>query len=807
MIAFWKKNLCVVLLCFIWSSTYAQNNIKISGYVTEAETGECLIGAVIYSGKDWAVTNDYGFYSLTLGAGDHIISCSYLGMRPVDLSVSVRKDMQLHFTMSPTESLDEAVITARSTPELPSAYMGVIDIPVSYIQEMPAVLGEPDALKTIQKMPGVQPGMAAFSGIYVRGGGAEENLILLDGCPIYNVSHMMGLFSAFTPEAIKQMTLYKGFFPAKYGGRSSSVIDIRTKEGNLNKIGGTVSVGLLNSRLHIEGPVFKDRTSFSLSIRGTNSLPLMPFRLPYSYYFYDITGKLTHRFSNSDRLYLSVFHGNDQFKYNKKDIQPFEYTDDEGRKIIAQETKTEKYDLKWGNTTASIRWNHRFGRSVFSDLAVSWSDYRMREYSFSSDYVGSGEQTGYFQQHTNASTISDLIASWDFEAALSTHQKLSFGLTHTFHAFSPEKDYASRMLDGGEKVAKEVSYASNKNVKLTGGESSAYLEDQFNSKRFNASAGLRATLFTTEGRSYLSLEPRASVELVILPGLSAKAAYSRMSQYVHLLASGMMSLPTDLWVPITADIKPIFSTHYSAGLFYSWGDMWSISLEAYLKEEENVLEYKEGQLVFTSASDWEQSVEMGEAKSKGLELLVQKTAGKLTGMLAYTLSKTDRVFPDGTINAGKPFPFTYDRRHTLDLFVRYKFNDKISASASWCFYSGNMITASWRPTFHIGPAYVENVGETNPEVNFNPYISGRNNFRLPPSHRLDVSVDFRKQKKHGERIWSFGLCNAYGAQNPDWVVLDASVKRDKEGHLGLTYGLEKRSLLIFLPSVSYSYIF
>lgn len=799
MTRFWLRPICMVLLCFLWSSIYAQPHYKVSGYVTESESGECLIGAVVFSGEDWAVTNEYGFYALNLETGDRTIRCAYLGRHADELEISVRKDTLINIAMSPVESLKGAVVEAEIAPAIPSAYMGVMDVPVSYLREMPAVLGEPDPLKTVQKMPGVQPGMSAFAGIYVRGGGAEENLMLLDGCPMYNAFHLMGLFSSFTPEAIKQITLYKGFFPAKYGGRTSSVIDIRTKEGNLGKVSGTVSVGMLNSRLHVEGPLYKDRTSFSFSVRGTNTSILKPFRFPYSYYFYDVTGKLTQRFGNSDRLYLSFFHGRDQFNYDLTENRLFYYEDEGGLEHSIPHVSKEQYDLKWGNTSASVRWNHRFGGHVFSDFAVSWSDYRMREFSFGSDYLYWDVPSGYTRQHMNASAISDLIASWDFEATLSSYQKLSFGLTHTMHAFSPEKDYSLRSTQRDESESKEVSFYSDKNIRMTGGETAAYLEDRFHSDSFNASVGLRGTLFTTEGRSYPSLEPRVSAEYVILPRLSVKAAYSRVSQYVHLLASGEIAMPTDLWVPITAEIEPVFSTHYSAGLFYAWNDRWEVSLEAYFKKEENILEYKEGQLVFTTAVDWEQTVEMGEGTSKGLELFVRKTAGKLTGMAAYTLSKTDRIFPDGTINYGNPFPFTYDRRHVLDCFVRYGFNDRISASASWCFYSGSMTTASWRPTFVLGSD-----GEALEDV---PYISGRNNFRLPPTHRLDVSIDFRKQKKLGERVWSLGLCNAYGARNPDWVVVDNSLTIASDGQIGRTCHLSQRSFVVFLPSVSYTYRF
>lgn len=791
----------MVLLCFLWSSTYAQPSLHINGYVTASESGECLIGAVVSSGKNWVVTNEYGFFSLPVQTGENTVSFSHLGRHADDLCVHILRDTLVSVVMIPVESLEGAIVVSGFSP-VSSAYMGVIDIPSSYIKDMPALLGEPDLLKTLQKMPGVQAGTAGFSGIYVRGGGAEENLVLMDGAPLYNVSHLLGLFSAFSPESVKQVTMYKGFFPAKYGGRSSSVIDVRTNDGNVNDFCGAISIGLINSRLHLEGPICRGKTSFSLSARGTNTLTLLPLvqwlNSPYSYYFYDVTGKLTHRWGNSDRLCVMAYHGSDKFKYAKSETTQFQYLDDSSLERTGQKSSEEQYDLFWGNTVAAIRWNHNFGGRVFSDMAVSWSDYRMRENSFLEEKNQTETLSGYSNRHSNHSAISDLNATWDLECRLSAHQEISFGLSHTFHAFRPEKDISQHVIEAGEATDRNVSFTNGNQVSLLGTESALYGEDAISLGPLHASIGLRAALYTTSGSRYPSIEPRISSEYKLSPSFSVKAAYARMSQYVHLLASGHMNLPTDLWVPITKNIKPITTDHFSVGFFCSPSDGWNFTLEAYYKKENNVLEYKDGQLVFTSATDWEETVEMGEGMSKGVEFLCQKTKGKLTGMFAYTLSKTDRVFPEGTINAGEPFPFTYDRRHVLDCFVRYSINDKISLSGAWYFASGNMITASWRSTVIMDPEGL--MGHTS-------YISGRNNYRLPPSHRLDVSADFRKVKKHGERIWSFGVYNLYGAQNPDWVVNVSELSLNDKGQTGLTYHLMKRSFLTFLPSVSYTYRF
>ncbi len=794
------KALGVIVLLFVCFSADAQTTVKLSGYITAAESGECLIGAVVQSGDSWAVSNSYGYYTLDLCGGLHTVKCSYLGRKAEVVSIEVSKDTTLFFAMTQQASIAESVVKAETAEARPSAYTGVMDIPAVYIKEMPAILGEPDLLKTLQKMPGVQSGTEGFAGIYVRGGGSEENLIMLDGVPLYNATHMLGLFSTFTPEAVKNVTLYKGFFPAKYGGRASSVIDVRTKEGNSRDLHGTVSVGLLDDRIYVEGPIEKDKTSFSFSVRGMNSYLLYPvFKLcksPYFFSYYDITGKVTHRFGNSDKLYVSVYHGRDKFNYSKSRTETLHYYDiDKETHEIRREDK-ERFGLGWGNTMASARWNHRFGASLFSDLSVSWSNYRMKQNSFEESLLYNVTESGYSNRHISRSAILDINAMWDLEYKLTRRQELNFGLCYTMHTYNPERNITKSVVS---EYSRQKQYISKSTSTLGGSETSLYLEDNIIAgSRFNASIGLRATLFSTQGRLYRSLEPRLAAEVKILDNLSLKGSYCKMSQYVHLLTSGELNMPTDLWVPITRNIKPVFSSQYAVGLYSDSSTDWTFSVEGYYKQEQNVLEYKDGRLIFVTATDWEQDVEMGEGTSKGVEFFVQKKTGDLTGMLGYTLSKTDRVFPGGTINYGKTFPFKYDRRHVVDCYAKYRISGSISLNGAWSYASGNMTTASWR---------MATVTDVNGQLSIAPYFSGRNNYRLPASHRLDISASFRKEKRRGERIWTVGVYNVYCAKNPNWVVSENEFVIENGEYIGTRSYLTKRTFFTMLPSVSYTFNF
>lgn len=798
------KPISVVLGLLLSVYTFAQDAFVLSGYVTADESGECLIGATIYNESNWAVTNEFGFFSIKLQKGEQFVKCSYVGRKEQSLQVNIVKDTSVVFSLQAIEFLDDVVVVAEGRQRNIGVEMGTLDIPAKLIEDMPTLLGEPDLFKSMQKLPGVQSGMEGFSGIYVRGGGTDENLILLDGALIYNSSHLMGLLSSFTPEAIKQVKLYKSFFPAKYGGRTSSVIDVRTKEGNAWQAHGTVSVGLLDDRVYIEGPLIQDKTTFSVSARGMNTFAIWPvvklLKSPYFLSFYDLTGKFTHRFKNSDRLYFSVYHGQDKFDYSKSSSSEFTYTDELNRSDTGLKIIDENYNIHWGNTTANLRWTHNFREKLFADLSLSWSKYKMIEETFQEDMSYTDEQSGYTSKSSNSSGISDMQLSWNLEMTYFRNHSLNFGLSNIIHSFVPQKSISQQLVDSGEKKEKNLAYNNENNISFIGSESSIYIEDDFKiGEKFAANVGMRGTIFFTQGKFYSSLEPRIALEYSMLPSLLLRASYSKMSQYVHLLASGNMSLPTDLWVPITKDISPVLSSQYSIGVDYYAPKSWMFSIEAYYKREQNVLEYKDSQLAFTTSVDWEQTVEMGEGESKGIELLVQKQAGKFTGMASYTLSKTDRIFPNGTINSGKSFPFTYDRRSVIDFYANYKFNNRISVNGAWSFASGNMVTTSWRST-----AILDSKGH----VSLAPHISGRNNFRLSPSHRLDLGVNFKKEKRRGYRTWTFGVYNVYCAMNPNWVVNDTDLLMDNNGNMeGVYHYLSKRTFLPILPSFSYKFVF
>ncbi len=723
---------------------------RLSGYVTEAESHECLIGAVVWSGDNWTVTNDYGFYSLELEEGKHTVSCSYLGRQAEDVNIEIRADATVHFKMNSVESLKGAVVQSHSGNFLTSPYPGALKMSSGFISNIPAVFGEPDLLKSLQKVPGVQSGMEGFSGIYVRGGGNEENLMLLDGIPIYNPSHVLGIFSCFTPEAIKQFTLYKGFFPARYGGRASSVIDVRTKDGNAKEFGGSVNVGLLDARICLEGPLFKDRTSFGFSLRGMNTLVAYPvlrlLKSPYFFSFYDINAKITHRFKNSDRLVITAYHGKDNFDYSQE-------------KQTAAASGTEEFTIGWGNTMAGARWNHTFAGSLFSNLSLSWTSYGMKElYTLQKQEVKDGAD------------IYDIIISWDLEYSPSPSHNMDFGVSNTVHSYTTG----------------------------IGCESSIYFQDDVKfGFGLDLSAGLRASVITVPGKVYPSIEPRLSINYQFFRAFSANISYTRMSQYSHLLVSGDIGLPTDLWVPVTDKIKPVFSDQVSVGLNCTLSDAWNFALEGYYKKAQNVLEYRDLKLFYQNASNWENLVESGIGESRGLEFLAEKKKGPLTGMLSYTLSKTDRVFPDGSVNEGRPFPFKYDRRHVVNLCSAYSFNERVSVNAAFFFASGCTMTVSTRPTAVIEPDGTSSV---------RPYSIGRNNYRLPPSHRLDVSASFRKQKRRGERVWTVGIYNLYCARNPNWVVGNSETVMI-DGHQVTVKYLSQITFLPILPSVSYTFNF
>ena len=776
----------------------------LNGFITDARSGETLIGAGVLSGQTGAAANEFGYYTLTLPAGRHQLQIAYIGYDTATLELDLQRDTTINFTLQGNSELDAARIIARKDAGLQSAYLGSLEVPLVQIQNTPALFGEADVVKTLQLLPGVQGGIEGFSGLYVRGGGPEENLILLDGVSIYNMDHMLGLFSVFQPEAVKNVTLYKGSFPARYGGRISSIVDIRTNDGNMKETHGSLTVGLLNDRFHLEGPIVKDKLSYSLSARGLHTVILEPFLHPflkdeyYNYFFYDLNGKLTWRASDKDRFYLSIYRGADHGQADWFDESNYQY-EETGSTARLQRKQT--FGVEWGSTVAALRWNHIFNNRLFANTTVSVNRYRMimsngMEDKLLEGTLPSDRKLDNYRVDYN-SGILDFGARIDFDWTPTPSHLVKFGAEYTRHDFIPEA-LTYKLKAQTDELAGLLMAGKH----FLGNDTSLYAEDNISlGRHFFLTPGLHVTWFNTQGQNYFSLQPRMSAKATLDNGLSFKAGYSRMAQYVHLLSSSILSLPLDLWVPITSKIPPVVGDHYSIGTYYDGLPGWEFSLEGYWKEMGNLMEFKEGVSVLVDSSGWESMVEAGRGRSYGLELFAQKTRGKTTGWISYTLSRSIRWFDGGTINMGRPFLYKYDRTHTFNLTLNHKFSEKVDVSLSWIFSSGNMMTLPTRMTVVLEPRYFE---DSYPRPGY--CVSERNNYRLPPSHRLNLGVNLRHRTRRGnEAVWNFSIYNAYNAMNPHFVLpdmYDDSIEMDDH-----SLPLLKITILPILPAFSYTYNF
>lgn len=785
----------IILLSGFFLSAQTKK-FTVSGFVNDNESKEPLIGAgILASSSKGSVTNSYGFYSITLEAGKHELLCSYIGYETIKINVDLRKDTTIIFSLKPGSSLSEAVVTAHKKAGIHSTYMGSIEIPVEQIQNVPVLFGEADIMKAIQMMPGVQTGMEGTSGIYVRGGGPDENLMLLDGVPVYNVDHMLGLFSVFSPEAVKKVTLYKGSFPARYSGRISSIVDVRTNDGNMKRHQGVVGTGLLSSKFHIEGPIIKEKTAYSFSARGLHTLLFAPLikkaGSPANYFFYDINAKITHRFNAKDKISASVYHGLDLLKMNLNNARF-----DTGEESPIALTSTENSWIKWGNTVGALRWNHVFNGKLFANTTLAYNRYKMNIGLESKSNIKNKEDNTYNENRLKASYdsgIRDISGRMDFDYKPSEKHLLRFGGEYIFHTFIPETRTVREFESSNGKTLTDTLVNNSGDERLYGHEVSLYAEDDWLiGSRLTLNPGVHFALFHTYGKTYFSPEPRFSIKYDFGKGFSAKAAYSRMGQYVHLLSSSQITLPTDLWVPITKNIRPVFSNQYSIGAYYSGLSGWEFSLEAYYKQMKNILEYKEGVIFLGSSAKWYDKVEMGRGRALGLEVFIQKTKGSTTGWLGYTMARSDRLFEG--INNGKSFPYKYDRRHSISLFMNHKFSSKFDIGGAWTFSTGGTMTVPTRHSMAGIP------GEAPERYD---YVSSRNNYRMPPSHRLNIGFNFRKQKKRRERIWNISFYNVYNAMNPNFIFLETKYQPSDE-EVGHTFVLKKVTILPILPSFSYT---
>ena len=802
---FCNRWLIVIGLALAYLPGWAQKR-TISGYVMDAASKETLIGATIFdknSGKGCA-TNNYGFYTLTLEQGEVNLQVSYVGYTQQNKTLDLKENLSMNFMLETNTTLDEVVVEAtRSTVNARSPQMSVVELPVQQIKSIPTLFGEADVLKAIQLLPGVQNGSEGSAGMYVRGGGPDENLLLLDGVPVYNVNHALGFFSVFNPDALKNVTLYKGSFPAHFGGRLSSVVDIRMKEGDMQKYHGNVSVGLISSKLNVEGPIVKDKLSFNVSFRRTyGDLLIKPAlwiasamnsemsKLNTGYNFYDLNAKLNWKISEKDRLYLSFYTGDDAINFGVR-YKDYEVDD-------AQYNNNMDIKWRWGNKVASLRWNHVMSQKLFMDASVNYTQYRHHlgmDMSEETIYHHEGQTLNVKDEFNMAykSGINDLTAKLDFDYTPLPNHEIRFGGSYTYHMFRPEVQSA-KMIAGNEVEIDTVIGASN----VYAHETALYVEDNMTfGDIFRVNAGLHYSTFTVEGKTYQSVQPRLSASVMLASNLSLKAGYAYMTQYVHLLSNSSLSLPTDLWVPVTKNIVPMNAHQVSLGAFYELPRLFDISVEGYYKIMDNLLEYKDGASFFGSSERWDQKVCMGKGWAYGVEFLVQRSFGKTTGWIGYTWAHAKRQFDrEGmVINNGKVFPAKYDRRHDLSITVQHKFSDRFDLSGTWVFSSGNCGT--------LGTQIYEGLADDWGNVNTINALE-RNNFRMGSYHRLDLSMNFHKQKKHGVRTWNISIYNAYNHNNPFIVYTDYrwDEATQKEKRV-----LMQASLFPIIPSVSYSFKF
>jgi len=811
-----KKMLLSFLLCLMVIVGFAQR-VTISGYISDKASGERLINASIYDKASLKGTtaNTYGFYSISLPEGKVSLMVSFIGYKPQEFELDLTTDLSMNVALElKSDELEEVTIVGNKINKVEETQMSRIDVPVQKLQKVPVILGEADVLKVIQLLPGVQSGTEGTSGIYVRGGGPDQNLFLLDGVPVYNASHLLGFFSVFNPDAVKTVSLYKGGFPAHYGGRLSSVVDITMKDGNMKKWQGNFSIGAISSKVAIEGPLVKDKTSIILSVRRTYlDIVAQPF-IAYANtisdsdahggaYFHDFNLKLNHIFNERSRLYVSGYLGKDKAYGGSTD--EYNLLDEENKpREIESETD---FGLGWGNNIASLRWNYLLGKKLFSNTTLTYSRYQFEVESnyINRDITAKTKTEDFFRYKSG---IEDWAAKIDFDYFPSINHDIKFGTSYTNHHFTPgvtHLKFDSNIDENG--IAGIDTTFGNRSIYAN--EISGYIEDDITiSYALKVNAGLHLSLFMVDGETFVNWQPRLSMRLKASDYWSVKASYSRMAQHVHLLTTAGISMPTDLWLPVTKNFAPPLSDQVALGTAINLPKGFSLTVEGFYKTMTNLIEYKEGASFMGSATHWESKVEKGRGWSYGAEVMLEKTIGKTTGWVAYTWSKTERQFEN--LNFGEPFPAKYDRRHDVSIVVTHEFSKKFDIGCTWVYGTGNAVTLAVMEFPQAEIPYTQHSYSNN---SLKDYV-GRNNYRMPAYHRLDLGMNFHKKKKYGTRTWSFSVYNAYNRQNP-FMLLWGTKGGDYyyNGANGQSYReplqtvLKQFSLFPLIPSVSYSYKF
>lgn len=765
--------LMALLQCGIAIEASGQETNKghqVSGYVLDAASGEALIGATVWcSSIDAGVSsNTYGYYSLQLPFGKQQVTVSFIGFQAQSFELELKEDLKMDVELASGVAIQEAVVTGASFDRIEDqVQMSKMEIPMDQVRRLPAIGGEVDLLKSLQLMPGVQSGGEGTSGLYVRGGSPDQNLIVLDGVPLYSVSHLFGFFSVFNADAVKQMSITKGGFPARYGGRLSSVLEVNMKDGNMREYHGTANVSILASKFTVEGPIVKDKASFMLSGRRTYlDLLLNPVinsinsndpsvETDPRYFFYDLNGKINWKIGSKDRVYLSVFNGKDDFGLAA--------TEREG-----VSTSTFDFGLDWKNQVLAARWNHEWNSKLFSNITLTQSEYNFNTGIQFSETENTSDSTSASFASLYRSGIVDYAARIDFSNAISNRHYLRYGGNITLRQFNPGA--TTLQLQSGDFPGIDTTFGSSE---LESVERFLYIEDEVQlSDRIKANFGVHATALEVNGKYFPSLQPRAALNWKLRDGSALKFSYAQMQQFVHLLTNEGLSLPTDLWVPATDEVTPQLSTQYAAGWAKTFGEI-EVSIEGYYKAMDGLISYREGaSFSNTFNSRWEDQVTQGQGNAYGFEWLFQKKIGRTTGWVGYTLSWANRQFDE--INSGNWFPYTYDRRHDASVVLMHRFSDRIDFSATWVYGTGRALTlpeATFR-TF-LPNSFTTVPGDFN---GLNVEVpSEKNAYRTSPYHRADVSLTFTKEEPAFSRSLIFSVYNIYNNLNPFFSLVEKDI--------------------------------
>jgi hypothetical protein len=766
-----KKNYFILALLFLYTiAGYSQEKFTISGNFKDAKNGEMLIGALLTTIEDpsvGVVTNEYGFYSLTLPKATYTFITNYVGYQEEKQLVNLDKNTVVNWSLKDENTLAEVVITAEKKDDnLTQAKMGTEVLNMKEVSKIPVVFGEKDIVKTITLLPGVKTQSEGANGFSVRGGSSDQNLIILDEAPVYNASHLLGFFSTFNSDAIKDATIIKGNSPAQYGGRLSSVLDVKMKEGNNQNFSTSGGIGAISSRLTVEGPLQKDKSSFIVSGRRTYLDLFLKATEDFKdtkLYFYDLNAKANYKLDDKNKIYFSGYFGQDVLGFGNT------------------------FNNNWGNTTGTLRWNRIMNSKMFSNTSLIYSNYDFN----------TGIKSGETDFNIN-SNIKDWNLKQDYTYYANPKNSIKFGGNLIHHTITPTR-FSGTVESNTEKKSRE------------GLEGALYLTNNYiASKKFSMEYGLRLSTYTVLGgdtyntykqgklvsslvledgkfgKSYFNLEPRLTTNYQINNTSALKAAYSRNTQHLHLMSNSTSSNPTDQWLANSYSTKPETSDQVSLGFSKNFSENnYEFNVETYYKNMNNQVDYKDGADI-NAAADIESELLYGKGRAYGLELLLKKKSGKLTGWVGYTLSKTERQIEG--INSGNWYDAKQDRTHDLTLVGIYDLSDTWSLSGTFIYNTGNAVT------FPTGKYDVN--GLTVYEY------ANRNANRMPANHRLDIGATYEKQRQGKYRSsWNFSLYNAYGRENAYTINFE-----DSETTPGKTQAVQT-SLFKWIPSITYNFKF